>query len=369
MHVAPPTIGQAQPSYRAVCPVTIEIPSASHVRWNASQRSVSPSSSSSGGRLRSTAIHRRGRPEVAASDARMWTANQAARSQPYVGTTKTGSVVSAIATPSATRTTPTSTPCFGGVRTSASAAPSRRRRTRSKSSGVAFPVTCWDMSASSSLERAVDDTDELPRRRDRVGSGRDRRDHRHAGGSGIDDRRRVGGVDPADPHYRERTSICDGSDEGEAARVGFRLGRGRPHGHPDVVRSELFGLAGLRRIVDAHPEDALRPESEASPRRVVLATDVGTPGRRPKDTEERRQRWRRYFATARSRRNFFQSLVLVEKSTSVTICRTPIPAVASTAQAGALVAGASATATNGAILVAIAPDAWNQARIEGSARR
>ena len=46
-----------------------------------------------------------------ASDARMWTANHAARSHPYAGTTKTGSAVSAIATPSATRTTPTSTPC------------------------------------------------------------------------------------------------------------------------------------------------------------------------------------------------------------------------------------------------------------------
>jgi len=43
----------------------------------------------------------------------------------------------------------------------------------------------------------------------------------------------------------------------------------------------------------------------------------------------------------------------------VTICRTPIAAAASTAHAGALVAGASATATNGAILVAIAPDAYD----------
>ena len=55
---------------------------------------------------------------------------------------KTGSAVSAIATPSATRTTPTSTPCRGPTSTSSSFAPSRRRITCSNSSAVAFPVRC-----------------------------------------------------------------------------------------------------------------------------------------------------------------------------------------------------------------------------------
>ena len=81
-HVAPPTIGQAQPSYRAVCPVTTAIPRSSHVRENASQSDVRSWSLISGGRFRSTAIQRSGSPLVAASDARMCTANHAARSQP-----------------------------------------------------------------------------------------------------------------------------------------------------------------------------------------------------------------------------------------------------------------------------------------------
>ena len=82
MQTAPPTIGQVQPSYRAVWPVTTATPMSSHARWNASQSDVSSSSVISGGRLRSTAIHRSGRPLVAASEARMCTANHAARSHP-----------------------------------------------------------------------------------------------------------------------------------------------------------------------------------------------------------------------------------------------------------------------------------------------
>jgi len=54
---------------------------------------------------------------------------------------------------------------------------------------------------------------------------------------------------------------------------------------------------------------------------------------------------------------------------SVPICTTPRASSTHAAQAGAFVAGHSARATNGASYVAIAPLAWNTARIEGSARR
>jgi hypothetical protein len=58
-----------------------------------------------------------------ASEARMCTANQAACSQPSEGSTNTGSVVTAITTPGATRSTPMSTPARGPANTSGSAAP------------------------------------------------------------------------------------------------------------------------------------------------------------------------------------------------------------------------------------------------------
>ena len=109
------------------------------------------------------------------------------------GRRSTGSVVSAIATPSATRTTPTSTPVL------------RRRQDvvvpraeppkddpLEQLRAVAFPVTCSDMSASSSLERARSTTRARAPASPRSGrGGRDGRDHGDAGRSGIDHRRRV----------------------------------------------------------------------------------------------------------------------------------------------------------------------------------
>ena len=55
----------------------------------------------------------------------MCTANHAERSQPYCGTTKTGSQVTAMTLPPPMSTTPMSTPCCGGTSTAGSRRPSR----------------------------------------------------------------------------------------------------------------------------------------------------------------------------------------------------------------------------------------------------
>ena len=101
------------------------MPSLSHSACIARQRVTNCSLVIPSGRFRSIVIQRGASPETAASEARMCTANHAERSQPYCGTTKTGSQVTAMTLPPPMSTTPMSTPCCGGTSTAGSRRPSR----------------------------------------------------------------------------------------------------------------------------------------------------------------------------------------------------------------------------------------------------
>src|SRR3990172_7299484 len=81
------------------------------------------------------------KPLVAASEAKMWVANQAERSKPYSGTMKTGSQVVAITLPPPMSTTPTSTPCWGPTKTFLDFLPKRGRMRWSKISGEILPMS------------------------------------------------------------------------------------------------------------------------------------------------------------------------------------------------------------------------------------
>ncbi|MMZ64189.1 hypothetical protein D1872_264940 [compost metagenome] len=81
-----------------------------------------------------------GTPETATSLASMFTANQALLSQPYSGTTNTGST-STMRTLSPTSTTLKSTPCLGPTIIDGSLLPRWGRMTSSKSLLSTFPIT------------------------------------------------------------------------------------------------------------------------------------------------------------------------------------------------------------------------------------
>src|SRR6266545_644121 len=78
-----------------------------------------------------------------------------------------------------------------------------------------------------------------------------------------------------------------------------------------------------------------------------------TIGRRNEVAYTRAARWAA--PRRRSRRTRFQSLCLVDHTTSVTTWTTPMPSVAHAAQAGAFDRRQSASDTNGATFDAIAP--------------
>src|SRR5213595_2938362 len=92
------------------------------------------------GRFQSIVMYSGATPEVVRSDARMWKANQAARSQPYWGTMQIGSVVEIIARPSGRSTTPTSTPFAGPTATSLRRSPRWRAITFSKKARLTLPI-------------------------------------------------------------------------------------------------------------------------------------------------------------------------------------------------------------------------------------
>src|SRR2546422_8130388 len=92
------------------------------------------------GRFQSIVTYSGATPDVVRSDARMWNANQAARSQPYCGTMYMGSVVEIIARPSERRTTPTSTPFAGPTTTSLRFSPRWLAITFSKKARLTLPI-------------------------------------------------------------------------------------------------------------------------------------------------------------------------------------------------------------------------------------
>ena len=184
-----------------------------------------------------------------------------------------------MATPPATRTTPTSTPCCGPTRTSSSRAPKRRRITCSNSSAVAFPVRCW-LTSSLSVSLIWGS-----RRRSRpppsATRGRPRRDPRAAATAPItampaapaaSTSRALPASIPPIPTTGSAVAPRDGAEPFQTHRDGFRFGRGRPDRDAQVVGARHLGHPRLLGAHHADAQDALRSEpSPCRPRIVVLA--------------------------------------------------------------------------------------------------
>ncbi len=116
------------------------IPIFSHSWWMMSQVISSCFLVIAIGRLRSMDKYFGFSPLVTESEAMICMANQAAFSQPYSGTMKTGSVVNETAFPPMS-TMPTSTPCCGPTIIWSLLAPSLGKISSLKISGDIFPIS------------------------------------------------------------------------------------------------------------------------------------------------------------------------------------------------------------------------------------
>ena len=194
---------------------------------------------------------------------------------------KTGSAVSAMATPPATWTTPTSTPCWGPTRTWSSFAPSRRRMTCSKSSGGHLPrllLGALVAHPGRSSQEGVHQRPQLADRLDRVLGGRDGTDHGDARRPRRQHLTCVPDVDPSDPDQRKRRRGRDVAEPVQPDGDGFRLGLGGPDGHAEIIRARHLRHPDVLRVPHAHPEYALGPEASSSGRGIVVLADVRAGG-------------------------------------------------------------------------------------------